>query len=179
MNTKLNTHKICILAMLIAIAFVLGALSIRIGAGIKISFKFIPIFVSSCLFGPVCGGLCGALSDLLSYVLNPGSGPFMPQITFVEFLYGFMFGLFFYKSESINKKNILKTAACILLNTLVLSLGVMSFILMELVGLSYTQTLIMRLLSSSITMIVQFFGILALLKYMPFFKRFAKINQTA
>ena len=97
----------------------------------------------------------------------------MPQITFVEFLYGFSFGLFFYKSELINKKNISKTIVCVLLNTLVLSLGVMSFILMDLVGLSYIQTLLMRLLSSGVTMIVQFFGILALLRYMPFLKKIA------
>ena len=173
MKTKFNTHKICTIAMLVAIAFVLGALSIRIGAGIKISFKFLPVFVCSCLYGPVYGGLCGALADFLSYFLNPGSGAFMPQITFVEFLYGFSFGLFFYKSELINKKNISKTIVCVLLNTLVLSLGVMSFILMDLVGLSYTQTLLMRLLSSGVTMIVQFFGILALLRYMPLLKKIA------
>lgn len=171
MKKTLNTHKICTIAMLVAIAFVLGALSIRIGAGIKISFKFLPVFVCSALFGPLMGGLCGALADFLSYFLNPGSGAFMPQITFVEFLYGFSFGLFFYKSELITKKNILKTAICVLLNTLVLSLGLMSFILMDLVGLSYTQTFIMRLLSSSVTMVVQFFGILALLRYLPQFKK--------
>lgn len=173
MRKTLTTHKICTIAMLVAISFVLGALSIRIGAGIKISFKFLPVFVCSALFGPLMGGLCGALADFLSYFLNPGSGAFMPQITFVEFLYGFSFGLFFFKSELITKKNILKTAACVLLNTLVLSLGLMSFILMDLVGLSYTQTLLMRLLSSSITMVVQFFGILALLRYMPQFKKLA------
>ena len=171
MKKTLNTHKICTIAMLVAIAFVLGALSIRIGAGIKISFKFLPVFVCSSLFGPLMGGLCSALADFLSYFLNPGSGAFMPQITLVEFLYGFSFGLFFYKSEQITKKNILKTAVCILLNTLVLSLGLMSFILMDLVGLSYTQTFIMRLLSSSVTMVVQFFGILALLRYLPQFKK--------
>lgn len=171
MKKTLNTHKICTIAMLVAIAFVLGALSIRIGAGIKISFKFLPVFVCSALYGPLMGGLCGALADFLSYFLNPGSGAFMPQITAVEFLYGFSFGLFFYKSELITKKNILKTAVCVLLNTLVLSLGLMSFILMDLVGLSYTQTFIMRLLSSSVTMVVQFFGILALLRYLPQFKK--------
>ena len=160
--------------MLVAIAFILGALSIRIGAGIKISFKFLPVFVCSALFGPLMGGLCGALADFLSYFLNPGSGAFMPQITLVEFLYGFSFGLFFYKSESINKKNVLKTVICLLFNTLVLSLFAMSFILMDLVGLSYRETFIMRILSSTVTMIVQLFGILALLRYMPFFKKLAK-----
>lgn len=176
MKTKLNTHKICTIAMLVAISFVLGTLSVRIGSGIKISFKFIPVFVCSSLFGPVYGGLCGALADFLSYFLNSGGNAFMPQITLVEFLYGFSFGLFFYNVDSLNKKTVLKTITCLLLNTIVFSLGVMSFILMDLVGMSYIQTLLMRLMSSSITMIIQFVCILALLRYMPFFKKISKVK---
>ena len=171
---KLDNRKICSIAMLIAVAFVLGALSIRIGAGIKISFKFMPVFISAAMFGPFWGGLCGALSDLLSYLLNPGSGPLMLQITFVEFLYGVLFGLFFYMAENISRKNVLKTIFCVSLNASVLSLGIMSYILMDLVGLTYMQTVIMRIIPSIANMIIQFFGILAILKYMPFLKKIAK-----
>ena len=171
---KLNNRKICSLAMLIAIAFVLGVLSIRIGAGIKISFKFMPVFICSSMFGPILGGLCGALADLLSYFLNPGSGPLMPQITFVEFLYGVSFGLFFYMAENISKRNILKTIICLIINTTVLSIGVMSYILMDLVGLSYMQTVAMRVLPSVINMLIQFIGILLILRYIPLLKKIAK-----
>ena len=173
---KLDNRKICAIAMLIAIAFVLGVLSIRIGAGIKISLKFMPVFICSSIFGPIWGGLCGALSDLLSYLLNPGSGPLMPQITFVEFLYGVSFGLFFYSAESISIKNILNTVICVILNSTVLSLGVMSYILMDLVGLSYIQTIAMRVLPSVINMFIQFIGILLMLKYIPLLKKIAKIK---
>lgn len=175
MKTKLYTKKICTTAMLVAIAFLLGAASLRIGSGIKISFKFLPVFVCATLFGPFYGGLCGALADFLSYFLNPGGGSLIPQITAVEFLYGFSFGIFFHKCACLNKKNVLKAAICVLFNTLILSLGVMSFILKDLVGLTYTQTFIMRLWSSSLSMVVQFFGIIVLLRYMPTFKKFSKL----
>lgn len=175
MKTKLYTKKICTTAMLVAIAFLLGAASLRIGSGIKISFKFLPVFVCSALFGPFYGGLCGALADFLSYFLNPGGGSLIPQITVVEFLYGFSFGIFFHKCAYLNKKNVLKAALCVLFNTLLLSLGVMSFILKDLVGLTYTQTLIMRLWSSSLTMLIQFFGIVILLRYIPTFKKILKL----
>lgn len=173
---KPDNRKTCAIAMLVATAFVLGVLSIRIGAGIKISFKFLPVFISSALYGPIYGGLCGALSDFLSYFLNPGSGPLMPQITFVEFLYGLSYGIFFYKAEHITKINVLKTVVCVILNTLLLSLGVMSYILMDLVGLSYTQTIAMRMLPSIINMVIQFVFIILMLKYMPSLNKIAKIK---
>ena len=173
---KIDNRKTCAIAMLVATAFVLGVLSIRIGAGIKISFKFLPVFICSAFYGPIYGGLCGALSDFLSYFLNPGSGPLMPQITFVEFLYGLSFGLFFYKAEHITKINILKTVICVMLNTFLLSLGVMSYILMDLVGLSYTQTLVMRIVPGIINMLIQFISIILILKYIPSLNKIAKIK---
>lgn len=176
MKTKFNTHKICTVAMLVAIAFILGALTIRPDDMNKISFKFIPVFLCSALYGPFFGGLCGALADILSYLLNPGSGPLFLPITFIEFLYGFSFGVFFYKSACLNKKNILKLSLCVILNTSILSLGIMSFILMNLYGQPYIYILIRRILFSGVfTIIIQFIGISSLLRYMPFFKKFAKI----
>ena len=120
-----NTKRLCTMAMLIAIAFILGSAAIRIGATIKISFKFLPTFVSAVFFGPLWGGMCGLLSDALAYLINPGSGPYLLQIGLVEFLYGLSYGLFFYKANELNKKNIIKVFICIILNTLILSLGVM------------------------------------------------------
>ena len=174
MKTKINTKKICTIAMLVAIAFVLGALTIRPDDMNKISFKFLPVFVCSALYGPISGGLCGALADILSYLLNPGSGPLYLPITFIEFLYGFSFGVFFHKSACLNKKNVLKVSLCVILNTLILSLGIMSFILMNLYGQPYIYILMRRILFSGIiTMIIQFIGISSLLRYMPLLKKIA------
>ena len=171
-----NTKRICTMAMLIAIAFILGSAAIRIGATIKISFKFLPTFVSAVFFGPLWGGMCGLLSDALAYLINPGSGPYLIQIGLVEFLYGLSYGIFFYKSNNLNKKNIIKTFLCILINTIFLSLGVMSVILMDLTNTTFTQVLITRIPSSALNMIFQISGISLLLKYMPALKKISKIQ---
>ncbi len=170
-----NTKRICTMAMLIAIAFILGSAAIRIGATIKISFKFLPTFVSAVFFGPLWGGMCGLLSDALAYLINPGSGPYLIQIGLVEFLYGLSYGVFFYKSNDLDKKNIIKVIMCILINTLILSLGAMSFILMDLTNTTFYQVLITRIPSSALNMVLQISGISILLKYMPSLKKISKI----
>ncbi len=171
-----NTKRICTMAMLIAIAFILGSAAIRIGATIKISFKFLPTFVSAVFFGPLWGGMCGLLSDALAYLINPGSGPYLIQIGLVEFLYGLSYGVFFYKSNDLNKKNIIKVFVCVLINTLILSLGAMSFILMDLTNTTFYQVLITRIPSSALNMILQISGISILLKYMPSLKKISKLQ---
>ncbi len=170
-----NTKRICTMAMLIAIAFILGSAAIRIGPTIKISFKFLPTFVCAVFFGPLWGGMCGLLSDALAYLMNPGSGPYLIQIGLVEFLYGLSYGVFFYKSNELNKKNIIKIFVCILINTFVLSLGAMSVILMDLTNTTFHHVLITRIPSSALNMILQITGISILLRYMPSLKKISKI----
>ncbi len=171
-----NTKRICTMAMLIAIAFILGSAAIRIGATIKISFKFLPTFVSAVFFGPLWGGMCGLLSDALAYLINPGSGPYLIQIGLVEFLYGLSYGIFFYKSNDLNKKNVIKAIMCVLVNTLILSLGAMSAILMDLTNTTFYQVLVTRIPSSALNMILQISGISILLKYMPSLKKISKLQ---
>ena len=92
---KLTAKKLCILAMLTALTVVLAVYgTFRIGNVIKIPTKFITVFISAALYGPIWGGVVAAIGDLLNSFLMP-VGPWLPQITIVEFLCGFMFGLFF------------------------------------------------------------------------------------
>ena len=169
---KNNTKRICTLAMLIAIAFILGTFSIRIGAGIKISFKFLAVFLASVLYGPFGGGICGALSDVLSYFLNPGFGALIPAITFVEFLYGVSFGLFFYKAKGLSKANILKVFICIILNSVILGIFAMSYALKDLMGLSYINMVIYRIPSTALNTFFHIAGLLILLKLLPRFEKY-------
>ena len=89
---------LCNIAMLTAVAFVLGLYSVRIGLGIKMPFKFLPVFLCAALYGPLGGGICGAVSDVLAHIINP-AGPFLWQYTLIEFLYGVSF-CFFSKMRS-------------------------------------------------------------------------------
>lgn len=175
-NEYLSTKKICTLAMLIAISVILGMLSLRFGPAIKISFKFISVFLCSMLFGPVAGGLCGGISDFLAYFVNPGSGALMWQITIVEVLYGVSFGLFFKNAKGLNLKNFVKLIVCLLINTILLSLIAMSFILKDLMGVTFYQTLLIRVPSAVFNFFIQALGISYALKYSHFFKKIAGIR---
>ena len=169
-NYTKDTRFLTILAMLLAIAVVLGIYSIRIGSGIKISFKFISVFVTSALFGPLYGGVCGFLSDFLAYLFNPAGGAYMPQIGLVEALYGISFGLFFYNRSGVNFKNIVRLLICLVLNSTLLSLGLMSYFLSKLMGMTFLNTLIMRVPSTILNTLIHFTLILVVLKILPKFK---------
>ena len=158
-----KTKTLCSAAMLTALSVVLGIFSVRIGLGIKISFKFLPVFLSAVLFGPLWAGLCGALSDILAYIVNP-VGSFLPQITIVEFLYGVSYGIFLYKANSLNRTTACKAVGCILTNAVLLSTFAMAYVLKDLMGMGYWEMLLFRLPSVAVNTLLQFFGIFLTLK---------------
>ncbi len=95
---KLSVRDICTLGLLLAITVILAIFAtFRIGDAVKIPTKFVSVFVAAAAFGPFWGGICAALGDLLNAVLVP-VGPLLPQITMLEFVSGFTYGLFFMKS---------------------------------------------------------------------------------
>ena len=88
----------CTIGLLIAVTFVLSYISgyIRIGNISKLTISFISVFVTAYLFGPITGGGVAAAADIISFLVNP-TGAFLPQLTLIEFLYGFLYGVFFYR----------------------------------------------------------------------------------
>lgn len=127
---KLTTKTICNLGLLIAVTVVLSWISghLRIGNISKLSISFISVFIASYAFGGITGGFVGALADIISCIVNP-VGPFMIQITLIEFVFGFIYGLFFYKTNlksyvpNVIFCNIIQFATNIFLKTMVLSLS--------------------------------------------------------
>ena len=97
---KFTTKTICSLGLLIAITVVLSIISghLRIGNISKLTISFVSVFIAAYAFGGITGGLVGALADLISCFVNP-VGPLMIQITLIEFVFGFIYGLFFYKTN--------------------------------------------------------------------------------
>lgn len=95
---KLTPKTVCSLGLLIAITVVLSMISghLRIGNISKLTVSFISVFIAAYSFGGITGGLVGALADMISCFVNP-VGPLMIQITLIEFVFGFIYGLFFYK----------------------------------------------------------------------------------
>lgn len=110
----LTVKRLCVLGLLMAITALLSIFcTFRIGTIVKIPLKFISVYITGALFGPVFAGLTAAAGDLLNCFLAP-SGPLIPQITAIEFLSGAVFGLFFFAPRLTKKSYILRTVLCVL-----------------------------------------------------------------
>ncbi len=116
---KLTPKDVATLGLLIAITVLLAIFcTVRVGTIIKIPFKFVSVFVAAVLFGPVYGGLCGAIGDLLNATLAP-VGALLPQLTALEFVSGFAYGLFFLKRDLSPREYFIRTVLCGLVQFLI------------------------------------------------------------
>lgn len=115
-----------LMAMLAAIAVILGMFSIEIGSFIRISFSSIPNGIVSYLFGPVVGGIFAGVLDVLKFIAKP-TGTFFPLMTLVTILAGVMQGCMYYKKpltlpRVLVTKFIVMLVCNVILNTLCLSI---------------------------------------------------------
>ncbi len=109
---RLSVRDLCILGLLMAITALLSIFcTFRIGTLVKIPTKFISVFVTAVIYGPVWGGICAASGDVLNALLAP-VGPFVPQITGLEFVSGFLFGVFFLKDELSQRSHVIRSVFC-------------------------------------------------------------------
>ena len=151
---KITTREICLFAVFTAITTILGIYAtFRIGNQIKIPTKFISVFFTGVIFGPVAGGFVGAIADFLNSVLMPVGAP-LPQITAVEFLCGVVYGLCFYKAKD-NNMYYVRAAICGVLQ-FVISMTIMSKILAD-VGYfpNFWTACSVRVIPAVVLMVVQ------------------------
>ncbi|MBN1623933.1 MAG: folate family ECF transporter S component [Clostridia bacterium] len=93
-----NTRKLVILSFLTALTIVLARfLSFQVQI-LRISLEFIPILIAAILFGPIAGGIVGAVADVIGFMMFP-TGTFFPGFTISAFTTGIIYGLFFYKKQ--------------------------------------------------------------------------------
>ena len=74
-----SVRNLTISAMLTAMSVVIGIFCktiLNFGGGLfRITFENLPILLSGILFGPIVGGVVGAASDLISYLLSSQAYP--------------------------------------------------------------------------------------------------------
>ena len=90
-----SVRTITTMAMLAAIAIILGMFSIEYGNFIRIGFSSIPNGIIAYLFGPTVGGIFSGTLDIIKYILKPTG----PQLTLVTMLAGVMYGCMYYKKK--------------------------------------------------------------------------------
>lgn len=84
------------------------SLRIPIGGieGVRIGFGPLPIIIASFLFGPIEGALCGAISDILGYFINP-MGPYIPAFTIISAIRGILPSLMTLNREKLSFRDYL------------------------------------------------------------------------
>ncbi len=153
-----NKHLVSLVGtgLFCALAVVLSRfLSVNLW-NMSIGFSFVPLLFCGMLFGPLWGGVCAALADLIGALLFP-FGPYFPGFTAVALLSGIIFGLVGFAAEKM--KNILSFAAvCTLLicfKEAFCSLFVNSYWITLLYGSDYKAVFLSRLPLSVITVILE------------------------
>ncbi|RXM74381.1 folate family ECF transporter S component [Clostridium tetani] len=88
-----NIQKLVTLSFLIALQVLLTRFLGIETPVIRISFGFIPLALSGALFGPIAGGIVGALADLIGMMVFP-KGAYFPGFTISNALSGVIYGYF-------------------------------------------------------------------------------------
>ena len=92
MKNRVSVVVLTQVAVLLAMEVVLSRFFSIATPVTKFSFAFVPLAVCGALFGPVYGGVMGALADLLGAILFP-IGPYFPGYTLSNALHGVALGV--------------------------------------------------------------------------------------
>ena len=162
---KFSTRTLTTLAMLIAIEVILSRFLSINAWNIKIGFGFIPVVIAAVLYGPLAGGIVGALSDFIGALLFP-IGTYFPGFTLSSFLMGVVFGLFLYKKQSW-----LQGLAAVGINQFILGLFLNTFWISVLYGSPYVPLLATRVFQSILLTVVQ---LICIQLMVPILNRYGK-----
>ncbi|MBR2779476.1 MAG: folate family ECF transporter S component [Firmicutes bacterium] len=98
-NTNRHLTILACSALLIALDIILTRFLAINTQFLRISLGMIPVAVAGMAFGPLWGGLVGAIGDVLGMLIFP-SGAYFPGFTLTAALTGIVYALFVYKKEA-------------------------------------------------------------------------------
>lgn len=117
METLKQPRVLTGVAMFVALNVILNYFNIMIGNTLRIGISFLPIAVCGMLYGPVIGGIAGALGDVVGFITKP-IGYYFVGFTISAFVVGFLFGLLLYRKPI----TLVRVAGTVLLYTIIISL---------------------------------------------------------
>lgn len=171
-----SVSEMCHLGLLCAITVILAVYAtFRVGNLIKIPLKFISVFITGAIFGPLPAALVGLLGDILNTVLMP-SGAWLPGISMVEFVSGFIYGAFFYKRFNFSKSYLLRLVLCVLCQGMLDMFVTPVFLVQAGFFVSYPAALALRFPATVIKAFAQGAVILLSASYLPIFAKQVRIR---
>ncbi|WP_315114318.1 folate family ECF transporter S component [uncultured Clostridium sp.] len=149
-----KTRKLIFISFFIALQVVLTRFLGIETPIIRISFGFLPLAMTGMLFGPVWGGVAGAVADLLGMAIFP-KGAYFPGFTLSTALSGAIYGLFLYKKS----KNLVNITLATAIVVIFVNLGLNSLWLSMITGKGLYALIIPRIIKNLIELPVRVFVI--------------------
>ena len=150
---QITPKRLSLMAMLVALQIVLSKiLMLQWTDSIRFSIDSVPIILAGVWFGPIAGGIVGALGDLLGTVLFPTTGAYYPLLTVAFMIIGVVAGLLSYAVKT--RPVTVRAVACVIPAELAGSFLFKSFALCTLYGLPFSTMLGIRILPVAIIMVV-------------------------
>lgn len=132
---------------------------------IRIGFGGLPIILAGIYYGPLAGGIVGAIADIVGYIISP-MGAYLPHFTFVSFLTGFIPGLIV--SHIIkDSKNYWGLVLAIAIGQGITTLLLIPYFLYSLFGQPFLFNFIPRLISFPLQVPIFAYFLRTLLSYLP------------
>lgn len=147
-------RKISTVSLLIAMSIVLtrvASIRIAIGGveGIRIGFGKFPIILAGFMLGPFYGGIVGAVSDVIGYLIQP-MGPYMPHFSVISAITGILPPLL-YRSCGENDYSLIKTFFTIGGTIVITELFMIPYALHIIFDIPWNILLLPRLISTPLT----------------------------
>lgn len=160
-----KVKTITTVAMFSALSIILGAFTVPVGNFLKIGFSSLTTVGIGFLFGPIVGGIFGAVTDVVKYMIKP-TGPFFPGFTIGAVIAGCIYGSLLYKKPvSIKRILVAEIAVSIICNMLLGTLW-----LNMLYGKAFMAIFPMRAVKNIVLLPVNTFMTYALLRLMEQYK---------
>jgi len=165
---KISSHKITTMGLFMALSIILtriASLRIAIGGveGIRIGLGKLPIVLGGIVFGPLSGGLMGALSDLIGYFINP-IGVYMPHFTLTSALTGMIPVLVLGLLKKRQHPEPLALGIAVTSGHIIVSLWMVPYFLNQLFGIPWAILMPARLVAAPINVLIYVYIIKLLLK---------------
>lgn len=165
-----QVSTISVAGMLVAISVILAFFKLAITQTLQVSFAFLPVAGGGMLFGPVVGGIIGAVSDVAGFVMRP-TGPFFPGFTLSALVTGALYGYFLY-GRPVTWQRVL---AATLVNTILVNWALNTLWLTMLYGNAFFVLLGARIVKNVIMLPIDTALLVTLLRL---FERFRFLNST-
>lgn len=174
-NRKMSTKTLTQAGFLVAISIVLTrfiSIMVPLAGGLpalRLGFGEIPIIMSGLLFGPLVGGISGAIADLIGAWAFP-QGPYFPGFTLSSILWGVLPGIYSIylrrKGERGNPFTYKRILIIILICTIPISLLLNTYWLSLMFGKGFMVLLPGRVLSDIVKLPLEVYIITMLIKHL-------------